>query len=278
MEGLIVVGTLVAVVVAVILLWRGAAPATAGTAGDSEVDLTLEIGDVNPEDPAVLRLVHGAAARVFAEQPDTTEVRVRTRSGAVLTTVSRAAHASATSEMPYQLLEPHARHSRTPDPSAHLSEQSATEPAHFAPGTDAPHRGLLESFDVPESVRARVSDPSDAHDLVRAILEAAGRQTEVDGDVIRSGGDVVIVIRSALGTAVTANDLNQAFHSFQESKAPRGVVVSPGSMPTQDIRRREAQAPALRHAGPAGIQRMADAVAVGADPMGFVVGVPVRGR
>jgi hypothetical protein len=39
----------------------------------------------------------------------------------------------------------------------------------------------------------------------------------------------------------------------------------------EDVHRREMLAPHVLHAGPDGIQRMADAVAVGADPLRFAV-------
>jgi hypothetical protein len=44
-------------------------------------------------------------------------------------------------------------------------------------------------------------------------------------------------------------------------------------MYAHEISRRHALAPALLHAGPDGIQRMADAAAMGADPLDFVVGI-----
>jgi hypothetical protein len=63
--------------------------------------------------------------------------------------------------------------------------------------------------------------------------------------------------------------LNHAYRRFIQSGASRGVVLSPGFMPFLDVRRREFLDPALLHAGPEGIQRMADAAALGGNPMSF---------
>jgi hypothetical protein len=70
---------------------------------------------------------------------------------------------------------------------------------------------------------------------------------------------------------VGAEDLNAAFLRFQRSGAKRGVMVTAGRLYAHESRRREALAPNLKHTGPKGIQRMADAVAMGANPLDFVV-------
>jgi hypothetical protein len=66
--------------------------------------------------------------------------------------------------------------------------------------------------------------------------------------------------------------LNHAYRRFIQSGASRGVVLSAGFMQFLDVRRREFLDPALLHSGPEGIQRMADAVALGGNPMNFAAG------
>ena len=59
----------------------------------------------------------------------------------------------------------------------------------------APHRPLVDQFDLPEAVRTGIGDPDDPIDLVRAILEAAGVHCEIDGDLIRAGESAVVILR-----------------------------------------------------------------------------------
>jgi hypothetical protein len=122
-------------------------------------------------------------------------------------------------------------------------------------------------------VRQRITNPDDAVDIVRAIIDATGAPFDLDDNVIVQGDRALVVIRTALHGAVGSEQLDAAYLRFERSRVKRGVVVTPGTMYLHEITRRHALAPALLHAGPDGIQRMADAVAMGADPLDFVVAV-----
>ncbi|MDP8928380.1 MAG: hypothetical protein M3O70_07335 [Actinomycetota bacterium] len=109
--------------------------------------------------------------------------------------------------------------------------------------------------------------PDDPVDIVRAILEAAELPVEVHGNVILSGDEAVIVVSEPGGSPSEA--LTPAFLRFQKSGASRGVVITHSYLAGRDIERRQALAPNLRYTGLSAIQRMADAVALGANPLRF---------
>jgi hypothetical protein len=87
--------------------------------------------------------------------------------------------------------------------------------------------------------------------------------------VIHSDEETVVVLPKHLGDHVTHDELNGAYLRLRASGARRGLVVTPGFLDLDDVRRREVPDPAVLHCGPEGIQRMADAVAAGADPLRF---------
>lgn len=248
---------------------RPARPPTAG-----RVEVTLPVGDADPESPATQRLVADAAARALAADSEAETVIVLSRGGRELGRVERRARASPRPavEVPLALHEPHApRH-----PGPHLPTESgagvgATAPARFEDERPQPHRTLAEHFELPDGVRQRIRNAEDPVEIVRAILEEASVPAEIDDNLVRLGDQVLIVLRTPLWDAVGAETLNAAFLRFQDSRAKRGVVVTVGRLHAHEVRRREALAPALQHTGPQGIQRMADAVAMGADPLDFVV-------
>ena len=120
---------------------------------------------------------------------------------------------------------------------------------------------------------AELQDPDDPVEIVRAILAAADRPVErLDGELIRSGDKVVAVIGHRGGRPGVSKVLNDVYLRFQRSGARSGVVISLQYVDPADARRREILAPELTHQGPDAIQRMADAVAFGADPIEFAEG------
>ncbi len=246
--------------------------ADARPATDGVLDVTLPVDDADPSSPATARLVKDAAHRALAKNPDVMVVLVRSRGGRELGRVERTIVAPATVvEMPAALLEPHApRHAGPQDPVA--SPRAVHGPAHVR-FEDAPvrHRTLAEHFELPKTVTSRVVDPEDAVDIVRSIMEASGRPFTKDGSTFRFEDRLLIVLHTPAHVGVDSDALNAAFIRFQASRARSGVVLTAGALHGRDVHRREALAPALRHAGADGIQRMADAVAVGADPLDFVV-------
>jgi hypothetical protein len=118
-------------------------------------------------------------------------------------------------------------------------------------------------------VRERVTDPDEPASIVRAILEATGQEVTRNGDLLVCGDSAVAVadVRVDPETALT-----EAFLRIDATPAKRGIVLRNGYVAPDIVRRREAAARHVRHVGPDGLQRMADAVAAGADPIAFAAG------
>lgn len=250
--------------------------------GRALVHLDVEGG--SPDDPGVLRLVRESAARVFAAVPGVEEVVVLTRTGAPLGRAARSMAVPPTAHTD-PLLAPSPAHpfggnhpplTDADDTIGTSVEHALARAGRLPPATEPV--ALADCFDLPPPVRRLLRDPDDPVELVRAILEAAGVPADVDGDVVRSGDEAVVVLRSGFGEGITGPNLSGAYLRFRRSGAARGVVVSPGIMPSADVRRREMLDPALLHAGADGIQRMADAVALGGNPLGFAAGPAVAAR
>lgn len=298
MELWIVLGAAVVVVgvVLAIVARRGGRPAGPGARVaapgappvqviEGRAVVTLEISPPDPQSPAVRRLVHDTAGRAFADMPEAQEVEVRAASGEVLGVVPRQAAIRPESELPGHLYEPRTRRSVGPDLSRHLGEDDrAPEPAEaraerpagpepVEPGERITERGesraVAERFDLSPAVRERLRSPDDAVDLVRAILEAGGMEPSVEGDLIRVGDLSVVVVRAPGGGAIGREALNRAYLVHQKAGARRKLVVAVGYLDMREVRRRQALDPKVTYIGSAGVQRMADAVELGLDPIEF---------
>ncbi|MDX1660034.1 MAG: hypothetical protein R3343_14545 [Nitriliruptorales bacterium] len=224
------------------------------------VTVTLDIAATDADDPSVERLVQDTARRTLRSSPDVEEVVVENRDGVHLATISR---------------EQQPRGPVVTEPLEEQPEFSTDERERLAPAPDPgevpfeppPSGSLADRFDLPPSVHSRLRDPDSAVDLIRAVLEAAGQPAEVQGNVIRSGSDVVVVLGE--GSRGGSDARTDAFLKFQASGASRGLVVSFGPVGKKEVERREALEPNLRYVGASAVQRMADAAAVGGDPLTF---------
>lgn len=265
---------------------RGAAPPTGPVSfvADGVAVITLDLTVTDPAADAVQRIVDDAVTRAFAAIPDAAEIEVRDEAGTVL--ARRRRERPRNVSIPTELYEPHALRRAGPDPSAaHGWDEPMS--AGAMPGVQkdldpltVPHRLLAERLDLPQAVASHLVESGGADDavaLVRALLEAGGHLVEGTGETMRVGSTCVVVIRAPIGEPVGAGPLNQAYLRYAESGASRGLVVSPGFMDPLEVRRREVLAPEVLHAGPVGIQRMADAVALGADPLRFAAAPPLSG-
>lgn len=267
---------------------RPPASAPAGQEQGGEVaETSIDLEPADPDAPAIRRLVVEAAEQTFAAMPSVGSVVIRSRAGVALGRFERRSAVAPARFASTPAIRPLAR-SNGPRLAGHLAEELTDEEsdAPFAPRAapemsreiridPEPERPLAESFDLPPSVRRRLGPSADAVAIVRAILEAGGHRVERAGDLLRCGEDVVIVLGASPGLPVTHDALNHAYHRFASSGARSGIVVTPGHIDLVEMRRREILAPALRHAGAEGIQRMADAVAAGADPLAFAAGPPL---
>jgi hypothetical protein len=79
--------------------------------------------------------------------------------------------------------------------------------------------------------------------------------------------DRAIVILAPRLAWLGPDDLARAYLHAQASGARAGLVILLGFADPEEIARREVAAPHVQHVGSRAIQRMADAVAIGADPL-----------
>ena len=264
---------------------RPAAPRTGPplTVSPSHVaTVTLEVDEADPASSAVRRLVQETALGIFRASPDAREVEVRTRAGTMLGRVSRGTPPPRELTISPMLHEPHVRRTHVPDVLGGLygsaPAQRPIRERHTSGELTPPHRPLIDQFDLPEAVRTGIGDPDDPIDLVRSILEASGVRCEIDGDLIRAGETALVILRASGDVVIGHEALNHAYLRVVRSEAQRGVVIALGFMDPREVERREMLAPQVLHAGPDGIQRMADAVSLGADPLRFAVAIPVSPR
>lgn len=264
-------------------LLPGEPPLFVGPKG--RVIAVLEVDRADPMSPPIERLVRETAARIFASMPDARVVEVQSRTGKVLGRLTREARSPRRVAIAERLLEPRPPRPLRPDLSGRLGEDQPlpTPPREGRLDVDTglapePRRPVAERFDLAESVRARLRDPDDPVDVVRAILEAGGVAVEVEDDLIRADDVAVVVPRRPTAGVIGPEVLNHAYLRVARSGARRGFVVVLGLLDRGDVRRRELLAPHVLHTGPEGVQRMADAVAVGADPLRFIAGPALTAR
>jgi hypothetical protein len=273
-EILVTIGVTLVVVALALWAWRGVATARSGPERTSwERDqvggtrITLDLGDVDRDAPAVQRLVREAAHRVLARDPSLDEVEVVDRDGRTLARERRPSPLPPEVSVPEALREPHGRGVHAPSPVARDEGGHLT----VVPGAPPEVRSipLAERYQLSLGIRARLDDLDDGAGLLYAILAEAGREPTRDGDLVRCG-DVAIAVVDVHGDPEQA--LSHGFLRIDATDAARGIVLRLGFVDPVTIRRREAAAPHVRHTGPDAIQRMADAAAAGADPIAFALG------
>lgn len=245
-----------------------------------EPDGSVVVLDMVPDDPdheAVRRLVEEVGRRALLSAPDLDRVEVRDRDGRSLGTVRPPPPLPAELSLPAELHEPHTRPSRVPSPVPRPGSRTPGGDAVPVPPDEGPvadvHRLFSEQFDLADDVRARLRDPDDPVETVRAILETGGYEPEVTGDLLRLE-HVAIALLPDLWQS-TEDALARCFLRIQRARVERGVIIHLGWLDPEVLRRRETAAPNVRHVGPEAIQRMADAVAAGADPISFAIGPAV---
>lgn len=159
----------------------------------------------------------------------------------------------------------------TPDP---LGSSPSTRPRP-APSTEpeVADRPFADRFELDETLRGALRDRDDPVELVRTLLALGGHAPVVQGDLLVAD-DVAIVVLADPGHSLDAA-LSRAFLRIRSAGASRGIVLHLTWANPETLRRRELASPDVKHVGPESIQRMADAVVVGADPLGFVLGPAV---
>lgn len=231
--------------------------------------LVLDIRGGDPDSASVQRLARSVALPVFERSADVEEVLVKDRDGALVARIARPEPPPEPIEkgaVPFDLQ----LHPRPYEPA----HEGVVPPPDGATDDARPPTAFADRFDLPASVTASLRDPDDPVDVVRSILDAAGLVATVSGNSVLTDDLLLMVVHGTRGV-VTREDLTHAYLRFESSRAPRGVAICLGYVDPDELRRRELLAPSLGHAGQDAIQRMADAVALGADPLTFLEGPPV---
>jgi hypothetical protein len=248
------------------------APAPTVAPGAERATVTLPVDDVDPSLPSVERLVHQAAEGVFGSHPQVQHVEVRSRTGTLLGEVDRPEPGDLREvALPEHLREPRPKRHHTPSP---VGQPEVHHPGRVEDPGEVPtvHRTLLERFELPPAVEGRLHDDADLVDLLAALLIAGGHDVEASDDLVKVG-DTALVVLDGSG----AEAMNHAYRRYDASGAQHGLAIALGFLSPDEVRRRETLAPDLRYVGPEAVQRMADAVAVGADPLAFALGTPSAG-
>jgi hypothetical protein len=236
--------------------------------------IVLDLDIQDPDAPTVQRLVEDAGRRALVTHPDLDAVEVRSRSGTVLATVTRTQPVAPEATIPQGLRARQQPRHHAPDPVAPAGATREIRIPSAEGDVHVPDRPFADRFVLPDRVRSAVQDPERATDVVAAILEVAGRPVDRQGDVLVSGETALAVVPQLPHGIEDA--LTRAFMHIRDTGAARGVVIRLGYVDPDEIRRREAAAPDVRHVTADAIQRMADAVALGGDPIAFAVGPAVR--
>lgn len=249
----------------------GDAPAPTVFEGTDRLTVTLPVGPVDPDSPTVDRMVRQAADQVLHQHPQVQRVEVRDREGTVLGEILRPDRVDREVALPEQLSEPQAPRSHAPTPVRGEQVSHPTRPEDVG-DLEAPHRSLSERFDLPPAVVSQLGPEPSLEDLLEAILRAAGHEPERDDDLLLVGETAVVALHGSGKDA-----MNHAYRRYDASPALTGLAITIGYLSPQEVQRRELLAPDLRYVGPDAVQRMADAVALGADPLSFAVGMPLIG-
>lgn len=275
--GLVLVG-LVAMVTAVVLLARRRRGRTASTAapvpastppgvaelrpsGVSEVVARLSVPVDDPDRSSVRRLTRELAEQAFATSDRVERLVVQDRDGHHVVTIPR--HEPPLGPPPTAPDRvradgrPEAPHARRHTPPARAAPRVADD-------TPVTGQTLAARLELSDAIRDQVQRPDDAVDVIRAILTAGGHEARVVNGVLLVDDVAIVVVQDAHDAAAA---LGRAFLRFQRSGARSGVVVATGHVDSAELHRRDALVPQLAYVGPRAIQRMADAVDLGMDPL-----------
>lgn len=243
-------------------------------AAGERIVLDLEVDD--PSHASVQRLVFAAARQALDAAPALDSVEVVDRNGAVLGTVERDQPLPRELEVPATLHEPRAKRSRGPQAVPRSAGQTPQLEHEEGGPVGIPPRSWADRFDLPPAARQGVTDGERPADVIRAILAAGGLDAQARGNVVQAGDTAVVVIPDVRDGAAEA--INRAYLQYKETGAQHGILVRLGYVAPDVIRRHDRATPDVRHISADGVQRMADAVAVGADPLAFALGPAVLSR
>lgn len=231
-------------------------------------EIVLDVTADDPDQPAVVRLVSEIAEAALRDDPSIDEVTVRGSDGAVLGRRRRPEPLAPTTPGPGRQPGPARRRVHRPSPVPR--EDTSRPPVGEAP--DRPGRSFADRFELPAAVTAELTDADDPVELVRALLVAAGRPADVRGELVRTGDHLIAVVGSPRSRPVSPEVMSELYLRFRRSGATTGTIISLETQNWEDVRRRELLAPELSHTTTRALQRMADAVALGTDPLALLSG------
>jgi hypothetical protein len=245
--------------------WRPLA--RAGATGTGRGEVVLDVVTAAPDAAVLRRLAEAAGGDALAADRELDEIRVLDASGRELLVLHRdqplptitRPEGLSTSTLP----------GSGEDGGDRFGDPSATAGSSPARGSVT---GAAAPFDLSPRVVAELAERPDGTELVRAILVAGGRDAHVDDRrVIRTGSEAVVVLDDPHRSGLHPDDLSGAYLRYRHSGARRGIVVLLGYAARHEITRRERLAPDLAYVGAEAVQRMADAAALGVDPLRFAV-------
>ncbi len=249
--------------------------------------ITLEVPTHDVDDGALRRLATQVAERALEHDPGLTVVEVVDRDGHNVLRLHRTQR-PRTIELPEALHEPHVRPRRGPSPVGDPSggpgrgpsgghRRSVAADGRSSIGADggdtATHvrplgpRPAAQRFELPATVRAVIPPDADHVSVLEALLAVAGHPTERDGDLVLLPNLAFIVVHVRDEPELA---LSRAYLRLGKTGRAHGVVIRQGYLDPALLARRAHSAPRVIHTDTRALQRMADAVALGLNPLDFI--------
>ena len=229
------------------------------------IRLDVVVDDV--EGQRAQRLASDASARMFSIAPDVSTITVHDRAGQAVA----VHHRSVAERIREPLTGPASGPSRSlsrweanlelPSIPAQHPDADDIEPIDLRSGP------IVDHLDLPAQIRRALPDDARAIDIVEALLRLTGHPVMRDRDTLTVGDVAVIVVEA--GTP-GEDVLRHAYLRFVAARARAGVVIAMNPADLADAPRRERLEPHVSHVGPGALQRMADATALGGDPLAFL--------
>lgn len=262
--GAVALGALVVVLVRARRRGNQGSPSTTAARRPSpdiagHVVIVLDVPVPDPALPAARRLVDREVAPHLAD-PAVRAVEVRDADGRVVAVRHPPHEPDLQAPAAAQPVEPGSGDAAEPpcDPAVALVAS-----AELGPVAAGPQRTVADRLDLPDEVSELLDADPSVGEVLEAMLGASGTSyARRDGAFVV--GEVAVVPIESTGTVSDAQ-LNQAYLRFDATGARRGLALTGGHLPHQELRRRHALAPQLRHGGLDTLQRLADEVALQGD-------------
>jgi hypothetical protein len=259
---------------------RAAPPRASRTLEAVDGRITLDVPAGDADDAALRRLATQLAERALDRDPSLHVVEVVDLDGRDVLRLHRAQR-PRTIQLPESLHEPHVRPPRGPSP---VPREGASRPG--GPGAEAAREGpttmtdqaiervepvgarpAAARFDLPPAVRDRIAPDADHVSVLEAILAVAGHPTSRDGDVVLLP-HMAFIVADVRGDPEHA--LSRAYLRLRQTGRAHGIVIRLGYVDPTVLARRASSAPDVVYTDTRALQRMADATALGLNPLDFV--------